>query len=127
MYYSALEAAQKGDGDVTDWLIWFLDRLGAALKDALNAADHVLRKARFWDVHRSAGFNERQIKIVNRLLDGGFEGKLTSSKWAKLMKCSQDTAGRDLKELVEKNALRKGESGGRSTHYEIVLPEEAPS
>ncbi|WP_425485388.1 Fic family protein [Azospirillum oleiclasticum] len=121
-YYAVLEATQKGDGDVTDWLGWFLGRLAHAIAEAGGTVGGVLRKAAFWERHRASGFNERQIKVLNRLLDGGFDGRLTSSEWAKLTKSSQDTATRDLKDLVEKGALRPGDGGGRSTHYVLVQP-----
>ena len=81
---------------------------------------NVLAKARFWDCASQFALNERQLKMLNRLLDG-FEGKLTSSKWAKIADCSQDTAGRDIAALVDLGLLKRGEGGGRNTHYEICL------
>ncbi|VWC29435.1 cell division protein Fic [Burkholderia lata] len=118
-YYDVLERTQRGSLDVTEWLIWFLTALGRAVDHAHTTLDAVLVKARFWQ--RCAGFamNERQVKVMNRLLDG-FEGKLTSTKWAALAKCSQDTALRDITELVEHGVLRRSSSGGRSTSYELV-------
>ena len=89
-YYAILEATQKGELDITRWLTWFIDCLSRAIDDAETLSAAVLAKARFWDSHAGVAFNERQIKIVHQLLNG-FEGKLTSSKWAKLVKCSQDT------------------------------------
>jgi Fic family protein len=118
-YYDILEATQKGDLDITDWLEWFLDCLGRAFERAETTLETVLKKARFWDRHSGTAINERQRKIVNQLLNG-FEGKLTSSKWAKLAKCSQDTALRDIEDLVRKQILRKEEAGGRSTSYALA-------
>jgi len=120
-YYDALEFTQKGDLDVTTWMEWFLGCLGRAIDGAGDVLSVVLVKADFWKAHAQASLNERQIKVLNRMLDG-FEGKLTSSKWAKLTKCSQDTAGRDIAALIERGILRRGEAGGRSTSYELVLP-----
>src|SRR6185369_11197033 len=95
-----LEKSQKGTLDITRWLEWYLN----CLRRAINASDELLEsilvKDRFWKLHKGDGFNERQRKVINRLLDG-FEGKLTSSKWARLAKCSQDTAGRDINDLLE--------------------------
>ncbi|MCA8063456.1 Fic family protein [Burkholderia sp. AU38729] len=118
-YYDVLERTQRGSLDVTEWLAWFLTALGRAIDHAHTTLDAVLVKARFWQ--RCAGFamNERQVKVMNRLLDG-FEGKLTSTKWAALAKCSQDTALRDITELVEHGVLRRSSSGGRSTSYELM-------
>ena len=98
---------------------WFLGCLDRAFDGAEATLASVLRKARFWEVHAGESFNDRQRKIVNRLLDG-FEGKLTSSKWAKLTKCSQDTASRDINDLVEPGILEKDAAGGRSTSYSLV-------
>jgi len=120
-YYAILEATQKGDQDVTEWMTWLLSCLQRAIDGADIVLSAVLDKARFWDVHKAASLNERQVKVINRRLDG-FEGKLTSSKWAKLTKSSQDTANRDIAALVRLGILRKGEAGGRSTHYDLVLP-----
>lgn len=119
VYYDVLERTQRGSLDVTEWLAWFLNTLGRAIDHAHTTLDAVLVKARFWQ--RCAGFamNERQVKVMNRLLDG-FEGKLTTTKWAALAKCSQDTALRDIMELVEHGVLRRSSSGGRSTSYELV-------
>lgn len=119
-YYGILEATQKGDLDITDWLDWFLDCLGRAFERAEGILAAVLGKARFWDRFAAVEFNTRQRSIINRLLDG-FEGKLTSSKWAKLVKCSQDTALRDIDDLIRKNVLVKDAAGGRSTSYSLVL------
>ncbi|BEG98887.1 Fic family protein [Bacteroides sedimenti] len=119
-YYEILEKTQKGGLDITGWLEWFLDCLESALLDTERAVGTVLQKAAFWDVHRSVSMNERQIKMVNLLWDG-FEGKLTSSKWGKITKCSPDTALRDIQDLMAKGVLRKTDEGGRSTNYELTI------
>lgn len=119
VYYGILEATQKGDLDITAWLEWFLDCLGRAFDRAETILAAVLKKARFWEHFAAAEFNERQRDMVNRLLNG-FEGKLTSSKWAKLAKCSQDTALRDIEDLVRKGVLTKDAAGGRSTSYSVA-------
>lgn len=118
-YYEILERTQKGAMDVTAWLAWFLDTLHRAVQQAQTPLDAVLSKARFWQRWAGVPMNERQIKLLNRLLDG-FEGKLTSSKWAAIGKCSPDTALRDIKELIARGVLRKSPAGGRSTSYEIA-------
>ena len=118
-YYEILERTQKGTLDVTPWMQWFLGCLDRAFDGAEATLSSVLRKARFWEVHAGESFNDRQRKIVNRLLDG-FEGKLTSSKWAKLAKCSQDTANRDINDLVKRGILAKDAAGGRSTSYSLT-------
>jgi len=118
-YYEMLEATQKGGLDITPWLEWFLACLGRAFEGAEGIFASVLRKARFWERHAGAGFNERQRDMLNRLLDG-FEGKLTSSKWAAIEKCSPDTALRDISDLVERRILQKDKAGGRSTSYSLV-------
>jgi Fic family protein len=120
-YYETLEATQKGTLDVTPWLRWFLACLERAFDRAETILGTVLQKARFWEAHSTAPLNERQRAILNRLLDG-FEGKLTSSKWAKLAKCSQDTALRDIDDLLSRGILAKNQAGGRSTSYSLVLP-----
>ena len=123
-YYEVLERTQKGTLDVTEWLSWFLAQLRQAIADAHIAVDGVLFKARFWRRWAGTPMNERQIKLLNRLLDG-FEGKLTSSKWAVIAKCSPDTALRDITELMNLGALRKTLGGGRSTGYELAPIEPA--
>ncbi len=119
-YYDILERTQKGNLDITEWLLWFLSCNENAINRALEIVDHTVRKAAYWDRFRDASINERQRKVVNRLWDG-FEGKLTSSKWAKICGCSQDTAIRDINDLIAKGMLIHGEMGGRSTSY--LLPE----
>jgi Fic family protein len=118
-YYDILETTQRRDVDITRWLDWFLGCLGRAFTGADTMLADVLTKARFWDNHADAPFNERQRAMLNRLLDG-FEGKLTSSKWAKLAKCSQDTALRDIDALVDGHILARDAAGGRSTSYSLV-------
>jgi Fic family protein len=118
-YYDILERTQKGTMDVTEWLMWFLGTLHRAVNHAQHTLDAVLTKTKFWQRWSGTPFNERQIKLLNRLLDG-FEGKLTSSKWASIAKCSPDTALRDINELMVLGILRKMQAGGRSTAYEIA-------
>lgn len=118
-YYDQLERTQKGGVDVTDWLVWFLACLQRAIHGAQDLLAAVMDKARFWERAGKVTLNARQIVVLNRLLDG-FEGKMTSSKWAVIAKCSQDTANRDITALIEAGLLRKGDGGGRSTHYEIA-------
>lgn len=119
-YYDILERAQKRSQkrslDVTEWLAWFLDTLHRAVDQAQHTLDVVLTKARFWQRWATTPLNERQVKLLNRLLDG-FEGKLTSSKWAAIAKCSSDTALRDINDLLARGVLRKSDAGGRSTSY----------
>lgn len=117
-YYAVLERTQKKGLDITDWLQWFLGCLDRAFDGAEAILANVLRKARFWEAMAGQPLNERQLKVVNRLLDG-FEGKLTSSKWAVLTKTSPDTALRDINELVARGILVKNASGGRSTSYSL--------
>ncbi len=117
-YYDMLERTQKGTMDVTEWLAWFLATLHRAVDQAHHTLDAVLTKARFWQRWATVPMNERQLKVLGRLLEG-FEGKLTSSKWAALAKCSPDTALRDINDLLARGVLRKTEGGGRSTGYEL--------
>ena len=118
-YYRILETTQKGTLDVTRWMEWFLGCLGRAIDGAQVLLNAVLRKARFWERIGGVPLNGRQRLVVNRLLDG-FEGKLTSSKYAKLAKCSQDTAHRDILALVERGVLARNPEGGRSTSYSLA-------
>jgi Fic family protein len=117
-YYDILEKTQKGDLDITAWLTWFLDCLGGAISRSEDELQIVLTKARFWEELRDATLNERQRMMLNRLLDG-FDGKLTSSKWAQIAKCSQDTALRDIEALISMGVLDKEPGGGRSTSYAL--------
>jgi Fic family protein len=118
-YYDQLEAVQKGDLDITPWLEWFLLCLDRAFDNADDILAAVLNKARFWEKHAGAPLNARQRAIIDRLLNG-FEGKLTSSKWARLAKCSQDTALRDIDDLVKHGILTRNAAGGRSTSYSLA-------
>jgi Fic family protein len=118
-YYDILERTQREGMDITDWLTWFLATLERAIAGAGQTLESVLTKARFWERFAGGGMNERQVKLLNRLLDG-CEGKLTTSKWAKIAKCSQDTAYRDILGLLELGALMKAEAGGRSTSYDLA-------
>ena len=120
-YYEILEATQKGDLDITNWLTWFLTCLSRAFDGAENILAGVLRKASFWETHGREPLNERQRDMLNRLLDG-FEGKLTSSKWASIEKCSPDTALRDINDLLGRKILVRDEGGGRSTSYSLAPP-----
>jgi Fic family protein len=119
-YYDVLERTQKDTLDITPWMEWFLGCLDRAFDGTEDTLSAVFRKARFWEKHAAAPVNERQRLILNKMLDG-FEGKLTSSKWAKLTKCSQDTAHRDILDLVEDGVLIKDSAGGRSTSYSLKV------
>ncbi|MGL1832648.1 Fic family protein [Rhodocyclaceae bacterium SMB388] len=122
-YYDILERTQNRSMDVTEWLTWFFDTLHRAVDQAQHTLDAVLTKARFWQRWATTPLNERQVKLLNKLLDG-FEGKLTTSKWAAIAKCSPDTALRDINGLLARGMLRKLGAGGRSTSYELnALPE----
>ena len=118
-YYDILEATQKGDLDITEWLAWFLDCLDRAFDRADTILASVLQKARFWKKHSNQRLNDRQRAMIERLFEG-FEGKLTSSKWAQLTKSSQDTALRDIDDLIAKGVLARDAAGGRSTSYSMV-------
>jgi Fic family protein len=118
-YYRILERTQKGSLDVTEWLIWFLEALRRAIVHSDETADRVLLKPRFWRHRQSIPMNDRQRAMLNRLLDG-FNGKLTTRKWAIITKCSQDTALRDINELVDLGVLLRSDAGGRSTSYELA-------
>jgi len=117
-YYDILEKTQKGALDITPWMEWFLGCLERAIAGAQITLGAVLKKARFWEAIAGLAINERQRLVLNRLLDG-FEGKLTTSKYAKLAKCSQDTALRDILTLVEHGILARNSEGGRSTSYSL--------
>jgi Fic family protein len=118
-YYDSLERTQKGATDITPWMDWFLGCLGRAIDAAQTTPSAVLAKARFWERMKDVQLNERQRLVINRLLDG-FEGKLTTSKYAALVKCSQDTAHRDILALVEHGILIRNPEGGRSTSYSLI-------
>ncbi|GGK58206.1 Fic family protein [Nocardia camponoti] len=118
-YYAILERTQRGGLDVTDWLTWFLDTVAAAVDTAHAIVDKTTAKAEFWRTWRSVALSPRQTAMINRLLDG-FNGKLTTKKWAVITKTSQDSALRDINELVALGLLRRSTEGGRSTSYELV-------
>jgi Fic family protein len=118
-YYEMLKTVQHSDGDITEWLIWFLNCLEYALLETEENMQNIVRKAEFWEKHKDAPINARQRLMINRLFDDFF-GKLTSSKWAKITKCSTDTALRDMKDLIEKGILSQGEAGGRSANYTLI-------
>jgi Fic family protein len=115
-YYDILEKTQKGKQDITGWMLWYLNCLDRALNTTDKSLQKVLAKTKFWDTHANTPLNERQRIMVNKLFDGFF-GKLSTSKWAKMAKCSNDTALRDIQDLLKKNILVKEEGGGRSTGY----------
>ena len=118
-YYDVLECTQHGDGEITEWLLWFLGCFEQALDSTQDTLSSVMRKADFWDRHHDVIFNERQRKLLNLQFDSFF-GKLTSSKWAKIAKCSSDTALNDINDLITKGILKKSDEGGRSTNYILV-------
>lgn len=118
-YYHAIEQSQKGTPDVTEWLVWFLKALEASLRRSEETLRDVLDRAAFWKTLGGVSLNDRQRAVLGRL-KGGFEGKLTASKWAKLCKVSPDTALRDINDLIEKGILRRDAPGGRSTSYVLV-------
>lgn len=118
-YYDILQQSQHSDGKLTEWLDWFLNCLYRALGASQELIHNVLHKSLFWDIHKETDFNSRQRLMLNKLLDG-IDGKLKSSKWAKMAKCSADTALRDIKDLIEKGIMEQENSGGRSTNYKLV-------
>lgn len=118
-YYDILEKTQKDDLDITAWIIWFLNCLINALKATDSVLTRVLFKANFWQKHIDTTLNDRQRKLLNKMMNG-FDGKLTSSKWAKIAKCSKDSAVRDINDLIDKGILQKEAAGGRSTNYELI-------
>ena len=124
-YYKILESTQRNGLDITSWLTWFLRCFDRAVAEADHLLDAVLRKAGFWRSVAGEAFNDRQRTMLNRLLDG-FVGKLTTSKWAKIAKCSQDTALRDIDDLLRRGVLAKDPGGGRSTSYSLVEIRERP-
>ena len=119
-YYEILQKVQHSTNDITEWMLWFLECLKNAMLSTENTTNRILQKAEFWKLHESTRINERQRLMLNKLLDG-FDGKLKSSKWAKITKTSSDTALRDIKDLVEKGILIQLADGGRSVNYELVI------
>lgn len=118
-YYAVLQKVQHSSGDITEWLDWFLHCLKNAMLTTESITQKILQKAAFWKQHEKTSINERQRLMINRLFDG-FEGKLQTSKWAKITKASKDTALRDIKDLVDKGILQATNEGGRNTNYELV-------
>ena len=118
-YYAELQKVQHSTGDITEWLDWFLHCLKNAMLATENTTQKILRKAEFWKFHEHTSIHARQRLMLNKLLDG-FEGKLQTSKWAKITKTSTDTALRDIKDLVEKGILKQTDEGGRSVNYELA-------
>ena len=123
-YYKLLETTQKGNLEITPWITWFLGCLGRAFEGTEIEFAGVFAKAQFWERHRAMSLNDRQRTMVNKLFDG-FNGKLTSSKWAKISKCSPDTALRDIEGLIAQGVLKKDPAGGRSTSYSLAEVNEA--
>ena len=118
-YYEVLQKVQYSTGDITEWLEWFLQCLKNAMLDTENTTENILRKAEFWKLHEHTAINERQRVMLNKLFEG-FEGKLQTSKWAKITKTSTDTALRDIKNLIEKGILQQTNEGGRNANYELI-------
>ena len=119
-YYLMLEKTKQGNLAITKWLLWFLDCLLKSIQTANKSLEKVLKKQAFWNTHATTLLNDRQHKMINLLMDD-FKGKLSSSKWAKMNKCSTDTALRDIQDLISKSILRKEAAGGRSTNYELLI------
>jgi Fic family protein len=122
-YYGILERTQKGTMDVTPWMEWFVGCLTRAIEGAQAALSGVIAKTRYWEKLRDVPLNERQRLVINRMLEG-FEGKLTTSKWAALTKSSNDTALRDIQQLVARGVLVRNQAGGRSTSYSLAQPNQ---
>jgi Fic family protein len=120
-YYAVLQNVQHSDGDITSWLTWFFGCLKSALVQASATVKRILLKSEFWQMHENTPLNERQRILLNKMLDG-IEGKMKSSKWAKMAKCSTDTALRDIKDLLEKGILQQEAQSGRSTNYSLTPP-----
>lgn len=115
-YYNILESTQKGSMDISQWIVWYIERLTEALEATNETLSKILMKAKFWELNKSTQFNNRQVEMINKLL-GDFVGKLNSSKWAKITNVHRDTARRDIQNLIEKGVLSDSGEGGRSTNY----------
>jgi Fic family protein len=127
-YYRVLEKSQKATLDISEWLVWFLQTLLCSLQQAMARIESVLGRARFWQAHRESGLSAEQIKVLNRLLDGGergFKEGISAAQYQAVAKVSKATATRHLAELLEKNCLKRLPGGGRSTRYEIRFPDNA--
>ena len=118
-YYEVLQKVQHSAGDITEWMDWFLQCLKNAMLSTEKTTQKIVRKAEFWKKHEHTPINERQRLIINKLLED-FEGKLQTSKWAKIVKTSTDTALRDIKDLIEKGILKQTLEGGRNVNYELM-------
>jgi Fic family protein len=125
-YYFQLESSQRGSLDITAWLVWFLSCLGRAIASSEELLQSVLRRARLWQWIDRQPVNARQQKVVNRMLDADWEGFMTTAKYARLAKCSKDTALRDITGLVDRGILIRNQDGGRSTSYRLAEPDELP-
>ena len=121
-YYNILESTQKGSLNISQWLVWYIERLIESLEITNETLSKIFVKAKFWELYKNTKFNDRQILMINKLQDD-FTGKLYSSKWAKMTKVHRDTALKDIQDLVYKGVLSDSEEGGRSTNYIINLPE----
>jgi Fic family protein len=117
-YYEILEKTQKNNLDITNWLEWFLECMNRSLQNAEMILYSVTKKSRFWEKHVGESFNTRQTKILNKLLDG-FAGNMTSTRWATIGKCSQDTASRDINDLIKRKILKKNPGGSKNTNYSL--------
>ena len=122
-YYRQLEMAQRGTLEITEWICWFIGCVHKSLVESATVLDTILQRSNFWQHHTMTIFNERQQKMLKLLL-GEFFGKLKTAKWAKLMKCSHDTANRDIQDLIAKGILKKDDKGGRSTSYRLIFPNQ---
>lgn len=118
-YYEILESIQKGSLDITPWIVWFLSCMERALQNADHVFLSVMKKVKFWEINADEFFNERQRKLINRLLDG-FDGNMTAKRWAAIGKCSHDTANRDIQDLIKIKILKQNPGGGRSTSYSLA-------
>jgi Fic family protein len=123
-YYAVLDSTNRGDGDITEWLLWFLNCLSRAIESSDLLLNNVLQKSHFWSMHAQTELSDRQSKVINRLLEAGidgFEGGLTNRKYAGLAHVSRATAQRELADLVQKNVLQVNQGGGRSVSYSLLF------